>query len=78
MGERDDDSRVAIWTECQRMDMLLAEVRHLSIPTGYRIDHSGLGARAKKVIGNMSLFCSPLTAGHGSWLANCRNDDVTF
>jgi len=27
MGKRDDQSRVAIWTECQRMDMLLTESR---------------------------------------------------
>ena len=40
MGERDDHSRVAIWTECQRMDTLLTEVARM--PAGFRVDHSSL------------------------------------
>src|SRR5215470_9323042 len=58
MGKRDDHSRVAIWTECQRMDTLLTEVPHFRMPTGYRIDHSGPRRTSTETYRQYELFCS--------------------
>ena len=56
MNQREDHSRVAIWTDrVSTDDMLLTESR-IFLCRRDRIDHSGLAARAKKLIGNMSCF----------------------
>jgi hypothetical protein len=65
MGERDDHSRVAIWTECQRMDMLLTESGIFPIPAGYRIDHREPGRTSTETYRQYELFCSSFTAGPG-------------
>ena len=60
MGERDDRSRVAIWTERQRMDTLLTEVPHFPMPTGYTIDHTGPRRTSTEPYGQYELF-APLS-----------------
>jgi hypothetical protein len=57
MNKRDDHSRVAIWTECYRVDTLLT-VPHFRMPRGYRMDHSGLGRTRKETYGQYEPFCS--------------------
>ena len=56
MGERGDHSRVAIWTECQRMDMLLTESRIFLCRRDTESIIASLTARAQKLTGNMSCF----------------------
>src|SRR5215469_4333431 len=65
MAERDDHIGVAIWTECQRTDMLLAEVRHFPMPTGYGIDHCEPRRTNTETCTQYELFCSSFTAGPG-------------
>ena len=49
MGKRDDHSRVAIWTECQRMDMLLTESRIFLYRRDTESIDASLAARAQKL-----------------------------
>ena len=63
MGERDDHSRVAIWTECQRMDTVLAEIPRFPMPTGYRIDHRESRRTSTETYTQYELFRSSFTAG---------------
>src|SRR5690348_18371357 len=65
MGERDDHSHVAIWTECQRIDMLLVEVPHFPMPTGYGIDYCGPRRTSTETYTQNELFCFSFTAGPG-------------
>ena len=65
MGEHDGHSRVAIWTECQRTDTLLAEVPHFPMPTRYRIDHCEPRLTSTETQTQYELFRSSFTAGSG-------------
>jgi hypothetical protein len=66
MGKSDDHSRVAIWTECRRMDKLLTKVPHFRMLRDTELITAGLAERAQKVIGNMSSFVPSLfRTSHG-------------
>jgi len=56
MGKHDDHNRVAIWTERQRMDTLLTEVRIFLCRRDTQSITPGLAARAQNLMGNMSCL----------------------
>ena len=73
MGKRDDHSRVAIWTERQHMDVLLTEISHFPVPTGYRISHREPRRTSTETYTQFELFCSSFTADPGIGI-RCAHD----
>jgi hypothetical protein len=63
MGKRDSHRRVAIWTECQRIDMRLTGVPHFRVPTERGIDHREHRRTSTETYRQHELLCSSFAAG---------------